>query len=145
MKVKRISNRTRPHTRQHQSRAGGQGQQLKSALLLGLNAQKWEVITDGQTERVTYRVACTQLINRKYGGNGAWHICLYYVITISSNLQLHICLYYVIIIFNCRMTPLNWAFTLLCSLFFISRKKNICWANKAVYTTASVPYVGQGE
>ena len=47
--------------------ASGQGQQLKSAHLSALNAQKQEVITDGQTDRrtdgptVTYRVACTRL------------------------------------------------------------------------------------
>ena len=47
------------------SMVAGQGQQLKSALLLALNAQKREVITDGRTDGptdiVTYRVACTRL------------------------------------------------------------------------------------
>ena len=43
------------------SMASGQGQQLKSALLPALNAQKREVITDGPTDIVTYRVACTRL------------------------------------------------------------------------------------
>ena len=33
----------------------GQGQQLKFALILALNAQKREVITDGQTDRPTDR------------------------------------------------------------------------------------------
>ena len=43
----------------------GQGQKLKSDLLSALNAEKSKVIsdgpTDGPTDIVTYRVACTQL------------------------------------------------------------------------------------
>ena len=51
------------------SMVAGQGQKLKSALLLALNTQRQEVIThrrtnqptDGPTDIVTYRVACTRL------------------------------------------------------------------------------------